>query len=165
MALTLAEVEHIAALARLRLSDEEKARYREQLSAILDYMAMLRRLDTSAIEPTATVLPLRSGVVPARKAASGVALAPVQVSARGMDTKRLKEEFGKDIVFWGGGVDTQRVLPFGKPEEVVDEVKRRIDDLAPGGGFIFAAVHNIQAFIPPENIVAAFDTALEYGCY
>ena len=92
-------------------------------------------------------------------------LNPVQVSARGMDTRRLKREYGKDIVFWGGGVDTQRVLPFGKPEEVVDEVKHRIDDLAPGGGFIFAAVHNIQAFIPPENIVAAFDTALDYGCY
>lgn len=92
-------------------------------------------------------------------------LNPVQVSARGMDPKRLKREYGRDIVFWGGGVDTQHVLPFGKPEEVVDEVKRRIDDLAPGGGFVFAAVHNIQAFIPPENIVAAFDTALEYGCY
>jgi len=92
-------------------------------------------------------------------------LNPVQVSARGMDTNLLKREYGKDIVFWGGGVDTQRVLPFGKPKEVVDEVKRRIDDLAPGGGFIFAAVHNIQAFIPPENIVAAFDTALEYGRY
>jgi uroporphyrinogen decarboxylase len=92
-------------------------------------------------------------------------LNPVQVSARGMDTRWLKQEFGKDIVFWGGGIDTQHVLPFGKPEEVVDEVKRRIDDLAPGGGFVFAAVHNIQAFVPPENIVAAFDTALEYGRY
>lgn len=92
-------------------------------------------------------------------------LNPVQVSARGMDTKRLKEEYGDDIVFWGGGVDTQRVLPFGTPQDVVDEVKRRIDDLAPGGGFVFAAVHNIQAFVPPENIVAAFDTALEYGEY
>jgi uroporphyrinogen decarboxylase len=90
---------------------------------------------------------------------------PVQVSARGMDTKALKAQFGRDIVFWGGGVDTQRVLPFGKPEEVVDEVKRRIDDLAPGGGFVFAAVHNIQDMVPPENIVAAFDTALEYGRY
>jgi uroporphyrinogen decarboxylase len=90
---------------------------------------------------------------------------PVQVSARGMDTRRLKQEFGKDIVFWGGGVDTQQVLPFGKRADVVDEVKRRIDDLAPGGGFVFAAIHNIQAFVPPENIVAAFDTALEYGKY
>ena len=64
MALTIEEVEHIASLARLRLTGEEKARYREQLSAILDYMAMLRRLDTSAIEPTATVLPLRSVLRP-----------------------------------------------------------------------------------------------------
>ena len=92
-------------------------------------------------------------------------LNPVQVSARGMDTRRLKAVFGKDIVFWGGGVDTQRVLPFGTPQEVVDEVRRRIDDLAPGGGFVFAAVHNIQAFVPPRNVVAAFDTALEYGRY
>lgn len=90
---------------------------------------------------------------------------PVQVSARGMDTKRLKEKYGKDIVFWGGGVDTQHVLPFGTPEEVADEVKCRIDDLAPGGGFVFAAVHNIQAYVPPENIVTAFETALEYGRY
>ncbi|MFQ5857292.1 MAG: uroporphyrinogen decarboxylase family protein [Anaerolineae bacterium] len=90
---------------------------------------------------------------------------PVQVSARGMDTKRLKQKYGKDIVFWGGGVDTQHVLPFGTPEEVADEVKRRIDDLAPGGGFVFAAVHNIQALVPPENIIAAFETILEYGQY
>jgi uroporphyrinogen decarboxylase len=82
-----------------------------------------------------------------------------------MDTKRLKKEFGDDIVFWGGGVDTQHVLPFGKPAEVRDEVKRRIDDLAPGGGFIFSTVHNVQAFVPPENIVTAFETALEYGKY
>jgi uroporphyrinogen decarboxylase len=88
---------------------------------------------------------------------------PVQVSARGMDSKRLKAAYGKDVTFWGGGVDTQRVLPFGSPQEVRDEVRRRIDDLAPGGGFVFAAVHNIQAFVPPENVVAAFDTAREYG--
>ena len=92
-------------------------------------------------------------------------LNPVQVSAQGMDTRQLKADFGKEIVFWGGGVDTQSILPFGKPAEVIDEVKRRIDDLAPGGGFIFSAVHNIQAFVPPENIVAAFDTARIYGRY
>ncbi len=91
-------------------------------------------------------------------------LNPVQVSARGMDTKELKAEFGRDITFWGG-IDTQRVLPFGKPQDVADEVKRRIDDLAPGGGFVFAAVHNIQALVPPENIVTMFDTALDYGRY
>jgi len=92
-------------------------------------------------------------------------LNPVQVSARGMDSKRLKQTYGNDITFWGGGVDTQRVLPFGTPAEVIEEVKRRIDDLAPGGGFIFAAVHNIQAQVPPENITALFDTASEYGKY
>jgi uroporphyrinogen decarboxylase len=57
------------------------------------------------------------------------------------------------------------VLPFGKPDEVADEVKRRVDDLAPSGGFVFAAVHNIQALVPPENIVTMFETALEYGRY
>jgi uroporphyrinogen decarboxylase len=88
---------------------------------------------------------------------------PVQVSAQGMDSARLKAAYGDEIVFWGGGVDTQKVLPFGTPDEVRDEVKRRIDDLAPGGGFVFATVHNIQAFVPPQNIEAAFDTALTYG--
>lgn len=88
---------------------------------------------------------------------------PVQVSARGMDSRRLKAAYGNDVTFWGGGVDTQRVLPFGSPGDVRDEVRRRIDDLAPGGGFVFATVHNIQAFVPPENVVAAFDTAREYG--
>jgi uroporphyrinogen decarboxylase len=92
-------------------------------------------------------------------------LNPVQVSARGMDTRRLKKEYGRDIVFWGGGVDSQHILPFGRPKEVADEVKRRIDDLAPDGGFVFAIVHNIQALVPPENIVAAFETALQYGKY
>jgi uroporphyrinogen decarboxylase len=90
---------------------------------------------------------------------------PVQVSAAGMETQRLKKTYGEDIVFWGGGIDTQKVLPFGTPAEVAEEVKQRIDDLAPQGGFVFAAVHNIQADVPPENIVATFETALEYGKY
>jgi len=80
-----------------------------------------------------------------------------------MDSKRLKQAYGDDVVFWGGGVDTQQVLPFGTPDQVRDEVKRRIDDFAPGGGFVFAAVHNVQAFVPPANIEAAFETALTYG--
>ena len=90
-------------------------------------------------------------------------LNPVQVSARGMDSTRLKATYGKDIVFWGGGVDTQHVLPFGSPDDVATEVTRRIADFSPGGGFVFAAVHNIQAFVPSENIVTAFDTARRYG--
>jgi len=90
---------------------------------------------------------------------------PVQTSAKGMDPKRLKATYGKDIVFWGGGVDSQKTMPFGSPQQVADEVRQRIDELAPGGGFVFAAIHNIQANDPPENIIAAFDTALEYGRY
>jgi len=89
-------------------------------------------------------------------------LNPVQVSAKGMDTQRLKREFGKDIAFWGA-IDTQRVLPFGTSDEVAAEVKRRIDDLGPDGGYILCAVHNLQADVPPENICAMYDTAREYG--
>lgn len=92
-------------------------------------------------------------------------LNPVQVSAAGMDTKELKREFGKDITFWGGGVDTQRILPYGKPQEVRDEVKRRIEDLTPGGGFVFAAVHNVQSDVPAENFMAMWETLQEYGLY
>jgi uroporphyrinogen decarboxylase len=93
------------------------------------------------------------------------ALNPVQVSAAGMDTRMLKREFGDDIVFWGAGCDSQRTLPFGTPQEVADEVKRRIDDLAPGGGFVFAPIHNIQSEVPPANVVAMFEAAREYGVY
>jgi uroporphyrinogen decarboxylase len=92
-------------------------------------------------------------------------LNPVQVSAAGMDTKELKKEFGKDLTFYGGGVDTQRILPRGTPLQVRDEVKRRIDDLAPGGGFIFNTVHNIQADVPPENVVAMWEALADFGGY
>jgi uroporphyrinogen decarboxylase len=81
-------------------------------------------------------------------------LNPVQVSATGMDSAQLKSEFGDDLVFWGGGVDTQHVLPTGTPAQVADEVRRRVDDFAPGGGFVFNAVHNIQADVPAANILA-----------
>ena len=91
---------------------------------------------------------------------------PIQVSAVSMgDTKKLKEEFGKDITFWGGGVNTQSVLPTRTPQEVRDEVRRRIEDLAPGGGYVFAAVHNIQPDVPPENILAMWEAWKEYGSY
>jgi uroporphyrinogen decarboxylase len=90
---------------------------------------------------------------------------PVQVSAKDMDTGQLKTEFGRDIVFWGGGVDATHVLPFGTPEEVRDEARRRIEDLAPGGGFVFGSIHNIQAGVPPENVVAMFEAAYEHGHY
>jgi len=93
-------------------------------------------------------------------------LNPVQVSARGMgDTAALKREFGDDIVFWGAAVNSQDTLAFGTPEEVAEEARRHIDDLAPGGGFVFANIHNIQPLVPPANIVAMFDTCFEYGIY
>ena len=91
------------------------------------------------------------------------ALNPVQVAAEGMDSAELKSEFGDDLAFWGGGVDTQSVLPTGTPAQVRDEVRRRIDDLAPGGGFVFAAVHNIQSDVPPENIIAMREAITEFG--
>jgi uroporphyrinogen decarboxylase len=86
-------------------------------------------------------------------------LNPVQVSALGMDTAELKKKYGRNLAFWGGGCDTQRVLPHGTPDEVRAEVRRRVADLAPGGGFVFGAVHNVQAFVPPENVVAMFEAA------
>ena len=92
-------------------------------------------------------------------------LNPIQVSAKGMDPKKLKKDFGKDLVLWGGGIDTQKVLPRLKPEQVKDEVKRMLDILAPGGGYVFATIHNIQADVPPENFWAMWETLREYGTY
>ena len=97
---------------------------------------------------------------------SGVdVLNPIQVSAKGMDTRALKAQFGADLTFYGGGIDTQTILPHGTPGQVRDEVRRRIHDLAPGGGFIFNPVHNIQADVPPRNIVAMWEALQEFGLY
>ena len=90
---------------------------------------------------------------------------PVQVSATGMESSALKRDFGKDITFWGGLVDTQGAFTDGTPAEVREEVRRRIDDFGPNGGFIAAAVHNIQANVPPQNIMAMWETLQEYGAY
>ena len=91
---------------------------------------------------------------------------PVQVSCPSLsDTSSLKKLYGDKVTFWGGGVDTQKTLPFGSPEEVQAEVRHRIKDLKSGGGFVFAAVHNIQRGVPPENILACFDTALKESWY
>ncbi len=89
-------------------------------------------------------------------------LNPVQLSAKGMDPVRLKREYGKDLVFWGGGIDTQRTLPYGKPEQVREEVLRLCDILGKDGGFVFNTVHNIQANVPLENIVAMIDAVREF---
>jgi uroporphyrinogen decarboxylase len=92
-------------------------------------------------------------------------LNPVQISAADMDLATLKRAFGGDLVFWGGGVDTQNVLGTATPIEIRDHVRRNIETLAPGGGFIFAAVHDIQANVPPENIMAMWEAWQEYGTY
>ncbi len=93
-------------------------------------------------------------------------LNPVQVSAGNMDSAKLKEEFGKDITFWGGGVDTQNAFDERyTPDEVRADVRKRLEDLMPGGGFVFNTVHNIQGNVPPENIMAMWETLQEYGKY
>ena len=85
------------------------------------------------------------------------AINPVQISCRGMDAASLKRDFGKDITFWGGGCDTQDILPNGTPEDVADHVRRQVEIMQPGGGFVFQQVHNILANVPAENIIAMFD--------
>jgi uroporphyrinogen decarboxylase len=90
-------------------------------------------------------------------------LNPVQTSAANMDPARLKHEFGDRVVFWGGGCDTQRVLGHATPDAIRQHVKERIETFSPGGGYVFNQIHNIQANVPAENIIAMFDAAYEFG--
>ncbi|MCX6144179.1 MAG: hypothetical protein NTZ35_13270 [Ignavibacteriales bacterium] len=92
-------------------------------------------------------------------------LNPVQINTAGMDPARLKAEYGKDLVFWGGGIDSQKVLPFASPLQIREEVKKNIGIFKPGGGYVFNSVHNIQPEVPAENIIALFDAAYEFGPY
>jgi hypothetical protein len=87
---------------------------------------------------------------------------PVQIAATGMDPAHLKKAYGKELVFWGGGVDTQKTLPFGTPEKVREEVLRLCEVFARDGGFVFNTVHNIQANVPVENIIAMLDAIKEF---
>jgi Uroporphyrinogen decarboxylase (URO-D) len=89
-------------------------------------------------------------------------LNPVQCSAKDMDARRLKKNYGDRLVFWGGGVDTQKTLPFGTPQQVRDEVRERIEIFGAGGGFVFCTIHNVQAQTPIENLVAMFEVIREY---
>jgi uroporphyrinogen-III decarboxylase len=86
---------------------------------------------------------------------------PVQCSARGMEPTALKRRFGDRLVFWGGGVNTQKTLPFGTPQDVRDEVHARLDTFAPGGGFVFCTIHNIQAGTPIDNVLAMFEALVQ----
>ncbi|HID17812.1 TPA: methyltransferase, partial [Candidatus Bathyarchaeota archaeon] len=90
---------------------------------------------------------------------------PVQISAKDMDPRELKKEFGDEITFWGGGCDTQHVLPFAPPEKVKEHVKELVEIFKPGGGFVFNQVHNVQPQTPPENIVAMFEAVNEARKY
>jgi uroporphyrinogen decarboxylase len=92
-------------------------------------------------------------------------LNPVQISSPGMELDNLKREFGGDLTFWGGGVDTQHVLGTATPQEIREHVRQNIEALAPGGGFVFATVHDIQANVPPENIMATWEAWQEFGGY
>jgi uroporphyrinogen-III decarboxylase len=89
-------------------------------------------------------------------------LNPVQTSAAGMLPEKLKAEFGSKLAFWGGSCDGQSTLASGTPTEVADETKQNLEALTPGSGFVFASIHNIQANVPPENVIALFDTALNF---
>jgi len=90
---------------------------------------------------------------------------PVQTSARDMDPRQLKQKYGPKLVFWGGGIDAQHVLPFASPGEITRQAQKNLEMFKPGGGYVFNNVHNIQAGVPAENIVALFDAAYKYGFY
>ncbi len=92
-------------------------------------------------------------------------LNPVQIGAAGMDPLHLKRTYGKDISFWGGGIDTQKVLPHGTEQEIRDHVKKTIDAFAPGGGFVFATVHNAQADVPVKNFMTMWETFMDNRKY
>lgn len=92
-------------------------------------------------------------------------LNPVQFTAAGMDLADLKQTVGRDFAFWGAGVDTQGLLPSGTPQQIKDQVRRNIEILAPGGGYVFNTIHNIQADVPPPNIIAMWEALQEYGVY
>jgi len=92
-------------------------------------------------------------------------LNPVQTSAENMDPRRLKAQYGDRLVFWGGGCDAQHVLPFASPAEVARHVRGNLEAFKPGGGYVFNSIHNIQAGVPPQNVVALFDTAYDHGFY
>ncbi len=92
-------------------------------------------------------------------------LNPVQISAVDMEPINLKARFGDKLSFWGGGIDAQHILPHGTPEQVREEVRKNLEAFKPGGGYVFNNVHNIQAGVPPENVVALYDAAYEFGFY
>jgi len=104
-------------------------------------------------------------LVPDFKDAGFDILNPVQCSAAGMIPIELKKEFGDHFTFWGGGVDTQRTLPFGSPDDVRSEVRQRLETFGAGGGYVFNTIHNVQARVPVENVLAMYETVRNFGRY
>ena len=88
---------------------------------------------------------------------------PVQISAKNMEPQYLKDQYGDQLVFWGGGIDTQKMLPYGKPDQVREQVLRNCEIFSKDGGFVFNTVHNIQANVPLENVVAMIDGLREFN--
>ncbi len=93
------------------------------------------------------------------------AINPVQVSCKGMQARELKAEFGDRLTFWGGGCDTRFILAHARPAEIREHVREQMSTLKPGGGFVFQQVHNVLADVPPENVIAMLDAAMEFGSY
>jgi len=91
-------------------------------------------------------------------------LNPIQINAINMEPERLKKEFGRELTFWGGGVNTQGVLNLATPQQVKDHVKRNIEILSKDGGYVFNTVHNIMPDVPPLNIIAMFEALQEFNC-
>jgi len=92
-------------------------------------------------------------------------LNPIQISADNMDPRLLKQKYGKKLVFWGGAIDAQHIFPFASPGQIREQIRKNLEIFKPGGGYIFNNVHNIQLDVPPENIVALYDAAYEFGFY
>jgi len=106
-----------------------------------------------------------SKAIPALIDAGVEILNPLQYTANDMDPATLKKEYGKELTFWGGGIETQNIIPFGSAQDVEDECRRQMDILMPGGGFVFAQVHSLQWGVPLENVFSMWNTVKKYGRY
>jgi uroporphyrinogen decarboxylase len=157
----VAEGEDLGSQDRLLVSPQTYRRYIKPRHTLLFSFVKQRAPVRIFLHSCGAIRPIIADLIE-----SGIdILNPVQKSAAGMDLVELKQVFGKDVVFWGGGVSTQRILSQGSPQAVRDDVRRSIDALAPGGGFVFSADHNIQADVPPENVVTMLETLRDYGEY